>query len=36
MGRAFNAAVMLGEEEWKQKFDFENDRPGGEGEALVW
>jgi DNA topoisomerase-3 len=32
MGRAFSAVVVMNEE-WKQSFDFENDKAGADGEA---
>jgi len=35
LGRAFAAVVMLDDQEWKQKFDFENDENGGTREAPV-
>jgi DNA topoisomerase-3 len=35
MGRPFSAVVTLSEEDWKQKFDFENDA-AKEGETPEW
>jgi DNA topoisomerase III len=36
MGRAFSAVVVIDGEEWKQKFDFENEEKTAEGEAPEW